>query len=589
MCRHLAYAGRPVRLGTLLTDPPHALAAQAWRPRMQTHGRVNADGFGVGWYVPGQAVPARHRASGPVWADETFADLTRVITAPAVLAAVRSATAGTAAGHTACAPFRSGPWLFSHNGALDGWPDAAGPLADGLTAGQLLALEARTDSALLWAAVLARLHRGAGLGPAVAEVARTAAAACGGRVNLLLTDGRGIAATRVGPSLFWRHLPGGVVVASEPYDDEPGWAEVPDNHLVVVDGDDVRLTALHPSQHPAPSTHTSPHHLEGISMPAAELIDHLPADFDDLALRADVRAGLTATPKQLSPRWLYDKAGSELFEDITRLPEYYPTRCERQILQRHAADIVRIAGPDVLIELGSGSSDKTRLLLDAITAGSMRRRRYVAVDVSAAALQDATGRLARAYPDLEVIPVRADFQTQLAALPGTGRRTVAFLGSTIGNLEPGARARFLADVRATLRPGEHLLLGADLVKSVGILVPAYDDAAGVTAQFNLNVLDVLNLRLGADFDRSDFGHVAAWDAGNEWIEMRLRARRAVHVRVAALDLDVRFAAGEYLRTEISAKFRREPLAEELALAGFAATGWWTDDQGLFSLSLWRAR
>jgi L-histidine Nalpha-methyltransferase len=327
-------------------------------------------------------------------------------------------------------------------------------------------------------------------------------------------------------------------------------------------------------------------------MPTVRFADHLPADFDDVTLRSDVRAGFTAVPKSLPPKWFYDKVGSELFEEITRLPEYYPTRCEREILRRHAGDVVRASGAATLIELGSGSSEKTRLLLDALLADGAPAdpgaARYVALDVSEDALWGAARGLAHDYPELDVAIVRADFERQLGLLPAGSQRLLAFLGSTIGNLGPADRGRFLDSVRALLAPGEHFLLGADLVKSPDILLPAYDDAAGVTAAFNLNVLDVLNGRLGADFDRADFEHVAVWDAEQEWIEMRLRARRAVRVAISEVALTVEFAAGEEVRTEISAKFRRERLTAELHAAGFGDAGWWTDERGLFSLSLWRA-
>lgn len=340
--------------------------------------------------------------------------------------------------------------------------------------------------------------------------------------------------------------------------------------------------------------------------PPIRFTDHLPADFEDLSLGADVRLGLGGTPKRLPPKWFYDKAGSELFEEITRLPEYYPTRCERQILQQNAAGIVGAARCDTLVELGSGSSDKTRLLLDAMgdarryggTAGSGHgdpddgrgeRLNYVGLDVSRDALVAAAQALRRDYPELDIDIVRADFETQLDLLPhGSGGRMIAFLGGTLGNLEPAPRRGFLASVRAVLRPGEHFLLGADLVKSATTMVPAYDDAAGVTAAFNLNVLEVLNRRLRADFDRDDFRHVAVWDADREWIEMRLRAVREVRAQVRDLDLEVTFAAGDDLRTEVSSKFRREALTAELRAAGFAPAGWWTDTDGLFSLSLWQA-
>jgi L-histidine Nalpha-methyltransferase len=318
--------------------------------------------------------------------------------------------------------------------------------------------------------------------------------------------------------------------------------------------------------------------------------DHLPPDFEAVGLRDDVTAGLTASPKSLPPKWFYDKVGSELFEEITRLPEYYPTRTERAILREHAVAMVDAAEASAIIELGSGSSEKTRLLLDALTERAARNGeppRYVALDVSADALRGACAALARSYPTLWIEALRADFTHQLDRLPTGGRRLVAFLGSTVGNFEPAERAAFLRQVRTGLRPGDHFLLGADLVKPATVLVPAYDDAAGVTAAFNLNLLDVLDRRLGADFDRADFEHRAVWDARNEWVEMRLRARRAVTVTLAELGLRVGFAAGEELRTEISAKFRPHRLRAELDQAGFAPAGWWTDPAGWFSLSLWR--
>ncbi len=325
--------------------------------------------------------------------------------------------------------------------------------------------------------------------------------------------------------------------------------------------------------------------------------DHLPADFADRSLREDVLAGLTAAEPWLPPKWFYDKVGSELFEDITRLPEYYPTRTERSILAEHAPEIVALAGTRTLVELGSGSSDKTRLLLDAMSTtgphtprtGEVRPAGYVALDVSEDALRLACAGLVARYPELRIEAVRADFTHQLDVLPDGAGRTVAFLGSTIGNFEPRQRAAFLLALRDRLRPGDHFLLGADLVKSSQVLLPAYDDAAGVTAAFNLNVLEVLNRRLGADFARSDFRHVAIWDPAREWIEMRLRATREVTARIDDVGLDVHLAAGAEIRTEISAKFRRDRLTEELTGAGFTGCGWWTDDQGWFSLSLWGVR
>jgi len=320
--------------------------------------------------------------------------------------------------------------------------------------------------------------------------------------------------------------------------------------------------------------------------------DHLPPHHAAEQLRLDAARGLTGRPKVLPPKWFYDKTGSELFERITTLPEYYPTRAEREILQARAAEIVAATGCRTLVELGSGSSEKTRLLLDALVAGAGGAPGYVALDVSEDALRGACHALAGDYPELAVTGVRADFENQLHTLPDAGPegrgagRLVVFLGGTIGNLDPGQRARFFRDLRGRLGPGDRFLLGADLVKSPDVLVPAYDDAAGVTAAFNHNVLDVLNNGLGADFRHEDFEHVALWDAEREWIEMRLRAVRDVLVGLPAIDLVVAFDAGEELRTEISAKFRRAGLERELGEAGLAPAGWWTDGGDRFSLSLW---
>jgi L-histidine N-alpha-methyltransferase len=302
------------------------------------------------------------------------------------------------------------------------------------------------------------------------------------------------------------------------------------------------------------------------------------------ALRADARAGLTATPKSLPPKWFYDARGSALFEDITRLPEYYPTRAEREIMLARAGDVARITRAKTLIELGSGSSEKTRLLLDALRAAGTLGA-FVPFDVSGSALREAMDRIAADYPALLVHGIAGDFTRHLGRLPSGGTRLVAFLGGTVGNFEPAERTAFLANLRAALEPGDWLLLGTDLVKDPAVLVAAYDDPAGVTAEFNRNVLHVLNRELGADFDADAFGHVALWDSRQEWIEMRLRARRAMRVHVRELGLTVDFAAGEDLHTEVSAKFRREGVAAELADAGFVARRWWTDNAGRFAQTL----
>ncbi|WP_422769268.1 L-histidine N(alpha)-methyltransferase [Plantactinospora sp. WMMC1484] len=303
------------------------------------------------------------------------------------------------------------------------------------------------------------------------------------------------------------------------------------------------------------------------------------------ALREDVRTGLTAVPRWLPPKWFYDARGSELFEEITRLPEYYPTRAERAVLAARAGEIARIADAKTLIELGSGSSEKTRLLLDALTTrGDLGT--FVPLDVSVSALRQSTADIAAAYPGLRVRGIVGDFTRHLDRLPTGGRRLVAFLGGTIGNLLPAERATFLAALRSALERGDWLLLGTDLVKDPGVLVPAYDDAAGVTAEFNRNVLHVLNRELGADFEVDAFAHVALWDPEQRWIEMRLRAGRPMRVRV--LDLDLAFAEGEEVRTEISAKFRPSDIDAELSAAGFAVQARWTDDDGLFAVTLAQA-
>jgi L-histidine N-alpha-methyltransferase len=305
------------------------------------------------------------------------------------------------------------------------------------------------------------------------------------------------------------------------------------------------------------------------------------------ALRHDVQIGLGADPKWLPPKWFYDARGSELFEEITRLPEYYPTRTERAILAERAAEIARLTRAKTLIELGSGSSEKTRLLLDALVAeGELGT--FVPLDVSISALRGSTAQIAADYPGLRVRGIVGDFTRHLDRLPTGGARLVAFLGGTIGNLTPAERTVFLGATRAALEPGDWLLLGADLVKDRELLIPAYADAAGVTAEFNRNVLHVINRELGADFEPEAFTHVATWDPTNEWIEMRLRADRAMRVHVAELDLHLDFAVGEELRTEISAKFRRERLETELTAAGFAIRGWWTDVEDLFSVTLGQA-
>ena len=314
------------------------------------------------------------------------------------------------------------------------------------------------------------------------------------------------------------------------------------------------------------------------------LANHLEAGSANRALRNDVMHGLRQTPKSLPPKWFYDEVGSELFDQITRLPEYYPTRTEAAILRERAASIAEAPGADTVVELGSGTSEKTRMLLDALhSRGTLRR--FIPFDVDAGVLQTAGAAILEEYPGIEVDAVCGDFEEHLPEIPSSGARLIAFLGSTIGNLTPGPRAEFLATLAAVMQPGDSLLLGTDLVKDAGRLVRAYDDGAGVTAAFNRNVLAVVNGELDADFDLDAFAHVAKWNADDERIEMWLRSARAQRVQVGALDLAVDFDEGEEMLTEVSCKFRRETVTDELATAGLTLTRWWTDPDGDFGLSL----
>jgi L-histidine N-alpha-methyltransferase len=305
-------------------------------------------------------------------------------------------------------------------------------------------------------------------------------------------------------------------------------------------------------------------------------------------MAADVRAGLTKPFKELSPRYFYDDRGSELFEQITELPEYYPTRSERAILEENAADIVAVARPRALIELGSGSAAKTRVLLDAMSdAGCLEA--YAPVDISEEITRSTAEAIASEYDGIQVLGHVCDFELDLERVPVPGPRVIAFLGGTIGNFQPAQRASFLRRVCNLLGPDDRFLLGTDLVKDRGVLEAAYDDSQGVTAEFNKNVLAVLNGRLEADFDLDCFEHVARWDAENLWMDIRLRSLCNQTVHIAALDLTVGFQAGEEMRTEISTKFMRPGLEGIYREAGLELTDWWTDPDGLYALSLARAR
>jgi L-histidine N-alpha-methyltransferase len=312
---------------------------------------------------------------------------------------------------------------------------------------------------------------------------------------------------------------------------------------------------------------------------------HLDAAQLRAALQTEARAGLTASPKELSPKWFYDERGCQLFEAITRLPEYYPTRREQEILDTNAGTIADLAGADTVVELGSGTSAKTRTLLHAVAARG-RLDRFVAFDVSEPTLRAAASSIAGEYPGVAIHAVVGDFDHHLGDLPREGRRLVAFLGGTIGNLGPDRRASFLKELAATLGPGDTFLLGTDLVKDGARLEAAYDDSAGITATFNRNILAVLNRDLGADFDLERFEHVARFDRAREWIEMALRSTSDQVVTLADLDLQVSFVTGEEMRTEISAKFRRSALETEMEGAGLELMHWWTDAADDFALSLW---
>ncbi len=301
-------------------------------------------------------------------------------------------------------------------------------------------------------------------------------------------------------------------------------------------------------------------------------------------MRADALKGLQGAVKSIPPVWFYDERGSRLFEEITQLPEYYPTRAERVLLQRHAAAIAELSKADTLVELGAGACDKTRVLLSALEeAGTLAR--YVPFDVSDEFLRAAAATLSDEFDTLAIHLVIGDFHHHLTEIPTDGRRLIAFLGGTIGNFDPTQRARFLFDLNCTMSSDDSLLLGTDLVKDRTRLVAAYDDAAGVTADFNRNVLHVLNEQLGGDFEPSRFRHVARWNEDEQWIEMRLRAEEETEVMLAGADMTVRFDEGEELLTEISAKFTPARVEEELAAAGFVVEEMWGADDGEFLLSL----
>jgi L-histidine Nalpha-methyltransferase len=329
--------------------------------------------------------------------------------------------------------------------------------------------------------------------------------------------------------------------------------------------------------------------MEPLSQPLVQIDSWLSGD-DERSLANDVLDGLTKPFKELPPKHFYDARGSELFELITEQPEYYPTRTELAILRANAEQIVAVTGAGELVELGAGASDKARILLDAMRDADTLRR-YIPLDVSESVVQDAARTLNEDYADLQVHGVVGDFERHLQHVPEPEGvpRLVALLGGTIGNFPPGTRRNVLGKIATLLGPDDRLLLGTDLVKDPRVIEAAYNDAAGITAEFNRNLLYVLNRKLEADFQPESFEHVAFYDRRNEWVEMRLRATRACSVYVADLDLRVEFAAGEELRTEISAKFTRAHVGGDLEAAGLELERWFTDDEDLFAVTMARRR
>ena len=323
---------------------------------------------------------------------------------------------------------------------------------------------------------------------------------------------------------------------------------------------------------------------EDSASPRLRVDTYLDDDYFDRTLRADVLDGLTGTFKELPPKWFYDDVGSQLFDEITRLEEYYPTEAERSILREQASEIAKLSGADTLVELGSGAADKTRVLLDALRAHGQLER-FVPFDVSEGILRSSSAALLDDYESLDIHGVVGDFERHLDKIPTTGTRLIALLGGTVGNFNAHERKALLTDIVSGMSRGDTFLLGTDLVKDHGRLERAYDDSFGVTAAFNKNVLQVLNRRLDADFDLDNFEHVATFDVEREWMDLRLRSRIDHDVTIGELDLTIHFDEGEEMRTEISAKFRKDNIAYELETVGLDVIGWWTDARGDYAVTL----
>jgi L-histidine Nalpha-methyltransferase len=314
---------------------------------------------------------------------------------------------------------------------------------------------------------------------------------------------------------------------------------------------------------------------------------HLPPSGPLAGMADDVREGLSCPFKELPPKYFYDERGSELFERIMELPEYYPTRCERSILDRRAPEIVAAADAGTLIELGSGSAAKTRVLLEAMREANSLET-YIPVDISEEITRRTASELVEDFAGLRVHGVVCDYETHLERIPREEGAVIAFLGGTIGNFRPAPRRSFLARIATLMYPGDRFLLGTDLVKDRAVLEAAYNDPRGVTAEFNKNVLHVLNREFDADFDPDGFEHVAFWDPHNCWMDIRLRSLAEQFIDLRGLDMRVHYARNEEMRTEISTKFTPERLEEIYADAGLEMTALWTDPEGLYALSLARA-
>ncbi|MCX6390356.1 MAG: L-histidine N(alpha)-methyltransferase [Solirubrobacterales bacterium] len=322
-----------------------------------------------------------------------------------------------------------------------------------------------------------------------------------------------------------------------------------------------------------------------MTLSAEPVIEVLLPAGGDRTLPQDTRIGLSADPKSIPPKHFYDEVGSELFEQITELPSYYPTRAEREILISRGAELAALTETSDLVELGSGSADKALLLIEPMLAtGGLQR--YLGVDVSESALRSALKTINSIHPELQVRGAVADMTRQLAALPpAVGRRSVALLGGTVGNFPEQPRRRLLKAIADLAGPDGRVIIGFDKVKDPAILVAAYDEPEGVTARFNLNLLTIINRELGADFNPADFEHVALWNEDEEWIEMRLRARRPISVAIDGLGVSFEFAAGEEILTETSAKFTRQSVSDDLTSAGMEICGWFEDSESRFALAV----